>query len=137
MRGVALLAGFALAVAALTAPVRASEPAKRSAASMSNVMREPLSGDTSREVVAVAVVLPPGADTGRRSRPGDQYIVVQEGEVRVMVDGFPPKLFKAGEGYHINPGAMYRYENASSDKEARTTEFLIAAKSAARTDKTN
>jgi quercetin dioxygenase-like cupin family protein len=130
MRAIAL-AGLALASALGVA--RGADEAKTPAPVASGVMQESLSGDPSREIVAITVVLPPGADTGRHTHPGDQYTVVQEGEVRVLVDGQPPKVFKAGEGFHINPGVIHHNQNASTDRQARTTEFFIVAKGQPRT----
>jgi quercetin dioxygenase-like cupin family protein len=127
------LAGLALAIASALGVARAADEAKTPAPVASGVMQESLSGDPSREIIAITVVLPPGADTGRHTHPGDQYTVVQEGEVRVLVDGQPAKVFKAGEGFHITPGVIHRNQNASTDRQARTTEFFIVAKGQPRT----
>src|SRR5882672_7752166 len=121
------LTGFALVIVTMAGSAWAADMPKPPAPVASGVMQEPLTGDPSREIVAITVVLPPGASTGRHTHPGDQYSVVQEGEVRVMVDGFGPKVFKAGEGFHINPGVVHENQNASTDRQARTTEFFIVA----------
>ena len=123
----------ALAFALAYGPAHAEEAGKAPAPAVSNVMRESLTGDPSREIVAITVVLPPGATTGRHTHPGDQYTVVQEGEIRVLADGQPPKVFKAGEGFHINPGVVHENQNASNGSQARTTEFFIVAKDKPRT----
>jgi quercetin dioxygenase-like cupin family protein len=137
LRDVARLLGFAAAAIAASGLAQAVEAPKSPAPIASGVMQEPMAGDPSREVVAITVVLPPGASTGRHTHPGDQYIVVQEGEIRVLVESFPPKIFKAGEGFHINPGAVHENQNASSERQARTTEFFIVAKGKPRTTPAN
>ena len=137
MRDVARLVGFAVAAIAASSLAQAVETPKPPAPIASSVMQEPMSGDPSREVVAITVVLPPGASTGRHTHPGDQYTIIQEGEVRVLVEGFPPKIFKVGEGFHINPGAVHENQNASTERQARTTEFFIVAKGKPRTTPAN
>jgi quercetin dioxygenase-like cupin family protein len=137
MRTIAPVAGFALAAVMASGPLLAADQAKPPAPVASGVMQEPLTGDSSREIVAITVVLPPGASTGRHTHPGDQYTVVQEGELRVIVEGFAPKLFKAGEGFHIDPGVVHENQNASTERKARTTEFFIVAKGKPRTTPAN
>jgi len=85
----------AFAFALIMAPglaAAAADDAKSPAPVASGVMQESLTGDPSREIVAITLVLPPGADTGLHMHPGDQYTVVQEGEVRVLVEGQPAKV---------------------------------------------
>jgi quercetin dioxygenase-like cupin family protein len=127
MQRIAFFAGLAFAFAYGLA--QAEEPAK----SASPVMRESLTGDPSREIVAITVVLPPVATTGRHTDRGDQYTLVQEGESGVLVEGQPPNVFRAGEGFPITPGVVHENQNASNGSQARTTEFFIVAKDKPRT----
>jgi len=87
----------------------------------------PLAGDPTREVKILNVTLPPGADSGRHLHHGDQYTTVQEGEIKITVDGSGEHVLKAGEALHIDPMTVHRTQNLS-DKPARTTEFFIVAK---------
>jgi len=87
----------------------------------------PLTGDDAREVKILSVLLPPGADSGRHRHHGDQYTTVQDGTIKVTVDGTGEHVLKAGEVLHIPPMVVHRTQNVS-DQPAHTTEFFIIAK---------
>jgi quercetin dioxygenase-like cupin family protein len=103
---------------------RAAEPAK---GQPTEVMATPLTGDGAREVKIINVILPPGADSGRHFHHGDQYTTVQEGEIKITVDGSGEHVLKAGQALHIDGMVAHRTQNLSG-QPARTTEFFIVAK---------
>jgi quercetin dioxygenase-like cupin family protein len=111
---------------ALTAavPSFAADPVKTQP---KEVVTTPLTGDPSREVKILNVILPPGADSGRHYHHGDQYTTVQEGEIQIDVDGQGAHVLKAGEALHIDPMVWHRTQNLSG-QQARTTEFFVIAK---------
>lgn len=117
----AVAIGGAVAVAMLS---QAVEPAK---SQPTEIMTTPLAGDGTREVKIVNVILPPGADSGRHFHHGDQYTTVQEGEIKITVDGAGEHVLKAGQALHIDAMTVHRTQNLS-DQPARTTEFFIIAK---------
>ena len=126
MRNLVIL-GCAVAAAGalgMAAPARAADPVK---SQPTELMTTPLTGDESREVKVLSVLLPPDADSGRHYHHGDQYTTVQEGEIQIAIDGKGEHVYKAGEAVHIDPMVVHRTQNLSG-KPARTTEFFIVAK---------
>lgn len=117
----AAVIGGSVAAAMLS---HAAEPV---ATKPTELVTTPLAGDPTREVKILSVILPPGADSGRHVHHGDQYTTVQEGEIKVTIDGAGERVLKAGEALHIDPMIVHRTQNVS-DKPARTTEFFIIAK---------
>jgi quercetin dioxygenase-like cupin family protein len=65
---------------------------------------------------------------------GDQYTIVQEGEIKITVDGDGEHVLRAGQVLHIPPMTVHRTQNLSG-KPARTTEFFIVAKGKPLTEK--
>jgi quercetin dioxygenase-like cupin family protein len=123
MRKLTMVACALAALVIGTAP-QAAEPVK---SQVTELMSTPLTGDASREVKVLNVVQPPGADSGRHFHYGDQYTTVQEGEIKITVDGEGGHVLKAGQVLHIPPMIVHRTQNLT-DKPARTTEFFIIAK---------
>jgi quercetin dioxygenase-like cupin family protein len=104
--------------------LQAADPVK---SQPTELISTPLTGDASREVKVLNVILPPGADSGRHTHQGDQYTTVQEGSIKITVDGSGEHVLKAGDVLHIDPMVVHRTQNLS-DKPARTTELFIVAK---------
>jgi quercetin dioxygenase-like cupin family protein len=122
-----VISGCALAMTGLVgwaAPALAADAVKSQPTELLTV---PLTGDASREVKVVNVILPPNADSGRHFHHGDQYTTVQEGEIHIDIDGKGDHAYKAGEAVHIEPMVVHRTQNLSG-KPARTTELFIVAK---------
>lgn len=113
--------GGGLAVAMLS---QAAEPVKPQPTEVTSTA---LTGDATREVKIVNVIFPPGADSGRHIHHGDQYTTVQEGEVKITVDGGGEHVLKVGQALHIAAMTVHRTQNLTS-QPARTTEFFIVAK---------
>ena len=125
MRNLVILScAVAAGVLALTAASRAADPVRPQP---TEVATTPLTGDQSREVKILNVILPPDADSGRHYHHGDQYTTVQEGEIQIDIDGKGPHVYKAGDAVHIDPMVWHRTQNVSG-KQARTTEFFVVAK---------
>jgi quercetin dioxygenase-like cupin family protein len=118
-----MILSCAIAVVA-AAPGWAAETVKPQPTEIQNT---PLTGDPSREVKILNVILPPNADSGRHYHHGDQYTTVQEGMIQIDVDGTGAHVYKAGDAAHIPPNVWHRTTNMS-DKPARTTELFIVEK---------
>ena len=106
------------------APAQAADAVKSQPTELLSV---PLTGDASREVKVINVILPPNADSGPHFHHGDQYTTVQEGEIHIDIDGKGDRAYKAGEAVHIAPMVVHRTRNLSGTP-ARTTELFIVAK---------
>jgi quercetin dioxygenase-like cupin family protein len=133
-----IYAACAAAVMAGTTPVLLSRAAEPVAVKATVIATVPLTGDASREVRILNVVLPPGADSGRHIHHGDQFTTVQEGEIEITVEGkgegAGAHVLKMGEALHIPPMVVHRTRNLSG-KPARTTEFFIVEKGKPLTEK--
>ena len=68
---------------------------------------------TGREAVVARVEVAPGAKAGRHTHPGDEISYVIEGEATLLIDGQPPKTFKAGESFVIPAGTVHDAHNAT------------------------
>ena len=72
--------------------------------------------------------LPPGSATGRHTHPTPRFVYVLEGSVVVELDGKPPRVFKAGEGFAEQPGEVHNFRNASMSEPAKALGFQGASK---------
>lgn len=99
-------------------------------------MTTDLRGDPTRQVVLQTVTFPPGGDTGRHIHHGDDYLMVQEGEILNTVAGNAPRVLKAGDSVHIDPEVVHRNQNVT-DKPARTVEVFIIDKNKPRSEPAN
>src|SRR5258708_5345855 len=87
----------------------------------------PLEGDGTREVRMQSVTMPPGGGNAFHRHPGDQWALVQEGEVQFTIKGQPPRVLKAGDSVHIPRGTVHRNQNLG-DKPSRSIEVVILDK---------
>lgn len=94
----------------------------------------PLEGDQSREVRVFSVAIPPGGGNNFHRHPGDQWQMVQDGEVTFTVKGQLPRLLKVGDSVHIPRGTVHRNQNLS-DKPSRAIEVLIVDKDEPQSEK--
>jgi quercetin dioxygenase-like cupin family protein len=93
----------------------------------------PLEGDATREVRMQSVTIPPGGSNAFHRHPGDQWALVQEGEVTFTIKGQPPRLLKAGDSVHIPRGVVHRNQNLT-DKPSRSIEVVILDKDKPQTE---
>jgi quercetin dioxygenase-like cupin family protein len=119
-RRVTVLAVCAVAIASTPAQV---QPLSRGFA-VKPLLRTPLSGDASREVLVATGQFEPSGTTGRHSHHGDEYATVIEGTLEVMVDGQPPRRYTAGEAYHNARGVVHETRNVGATP-ARLVSTLI------------
>lgn len=122
-----MISGCALAMTGLAGAIAPAQAADAVKSQATELLTAPLTGDASREVKIINVVLPPNADSGPHFHHGDQYTTVQEGEIHIDIDGKGDHAYKAGEVVHIEPMVVHRTQNLSG-KPARTTELFIVAK---------
>lgn len=60
-----------------------------------------------RETVVAVIEIPPNSDVARHSHPGPEVDYLLEGEVNLMIDGQPPKTYKAGDSFVIPQGTIH------------------------------
>jgi len=73
------------------------------------------------------VLIPAGGATQFHRHPGDQWAIVQEGQLTYTVKGQEPKVLKAGDAVYIPRGTVHRNQNLT-DQPVRTVELLIVDK---------
>jgi quercetin dioxygenase-like cupin family protein len=60
-----------------------------------------------RETVTALIEIPPNTDVARHTHPGPEVDYVLEGEVNLVVEGQPPKTYKAGDSFAIPQGTVH------------------------------
>ena len=128
-----LIAGFATLIA-VPAGLQAQEPPKNIV--ITPYITSPLEGDPSRVVRLTTVLVPAGGATPFHRHPGDQWEMVQEGEITYTVKGDEPKVLKAGDTVYIPRGTVHRNQNLSG-QPVRTVELMIVDKDKPHTELVN
>jgi quercetin dioxygenase-like cupin family protein len=122
------LSVFVIGAAALMASVPMAQAQQPPPANkVTRYVYTPLEGDPTREVRLQTVVIAPGGGTPFHTHPGDQWEMIQEGEITYTVKGQDPKVLKIGDSVYIPRGTVHRNQNLT-DKPARTVELVIADK---------
>jgi quercetin dioxygenase-like cupin family protein len=86
-----------------------------------------ISGVPGHEVRAITNDFVAGAGTPRHVHPGDQWTVVQVGEVTMIVNDGEAKVMKVGEMIRIPAGVPHETYNRT-DQPARTLEIFVLEK---------
>ena len=128
-----LIAGFATLIA-VPARLQAQEPLKNIV--ITPYITSPLERDPSRVVRLTTVLVQPGGATPFHRHPGDQWEMVQEGEITYTVKGEEPKVLKAGDSVYIPRGTVHRNQNLSG-RPVRTVELMIVDKDKPHTEPVN
>jgi quercetin dioxygenase-like cupin family protein len=128
-----LIAGFATLIA-VPAGLQAQEPPKNIV--ITPYITSPLEGDPSRVVRLTTVLVPAGGATPFHRHPGDQWEMVQEGEITYTVKGEEPKVLKAGDAVYIPRSTVHRNQNLSG-QPVRTVELMIVDKDKPHTEPVN
>ena len=126
-----LMAGIVMAAG--LAPQAALSQAAPPQNVVTRYLVSPLEGDATREVRMQSVTIPPGGSNAFHRHPGDQWALVQEGEVTFSIKGQPPRLLKAGDSIHIPRGVVHRNQNLG-DKPSRSVEVVILDKDKPQTE---
>src|SRR6185312_77408 len=121
-----VISGCALVVAGMAGALTPASAADAVKSQPTELLSVPLTGDASRDVKVINVILPPGADSGRHFHHGDQYTTVQEGEIHIDIDGKGDHAYKAGDAVHIEPMVVHRTQNFFCNHTATTELFIVA-----------
>jgi quercetin dioxygenase-like cupin family protein len=128
-----LIAGLAT-LTAVPAGLQAQEPLKNIV--ITPYITSPLERDPSRVVRLTTVLVQPGGATPFHRHPGDQWEMVQEGEITYTVKGEVPKVLKAGDVVYIPRGTVHRNQNLSG-QPVRTVQLMIVDKDKPDTEPVN
>jgi quercetin dioxygenase-like cupin family protein len=124
MRTITFLA--ALATIALNIPSALAQQQPRGKPTIIVAPSE-ISGVPGHEVRAITNDFVAGAGTPRHVHPGDQWTVVQVGEVTMIVNDGEAKVMKVGEMIRIPAGVPHETYNRT-DQPARTLEMFVLEK---------
>jgi quercetin dioxygenase-like cupin family protein len=86
-----------------------------------------ISGVPGHEVRAITNDFVAGAGAPRHIHPGDQWTVVQVGEITMVVNDGEAKIMKVGEMIRIPAGVPHETYNRT-DQPARTLEIFVLEK---------
>lgn len=97
----------ALAAFALAGPLSAQQAAPQASAIKRTILQRTDAPDGKTEVVLGIAEIGPDTMVGRHSHPGSVLAQVAEGEFRLVIDGQPERVYKAGESFTIPNGAVH------------------------------
>ena len=122
MRSITFLA--ALAAVALSASSGTAQQQTLRGKPTIIVAPSEISGVPGHEVRAITNDFVAGAGTPRHIHPGDQWTVVQVGEVTMIINDGEAKVMKVGEMIRIPAGVPHETYNRT-DQPARTLEIFV------------
>jgi quercetin dioxygenase-like cupin family protein len=109
---------------ALALPALAAEPARNKP---TIVLQEDISDLPGKQFVLLHNDYVPGAVSPLHRHNGDQWSVVELGEVAISVNGEPEKTYKVGDRLHIPAGVPHSGVNHGSTP-ARVMEMFVIEK---------
>jgi quercetin dioxygenase-like cupin family protein len=80
------------------------------------------------EAFLVLRELPPGAESGKHTQPGNEFVYIAEGSVIFEAQGKAPVTLKAGESFQTVAGEVHNVKNASKSEPAKALAYYIAKK---------
>ena len=117
----AVLAGFAL-----SAPLSAQQAPPGASAVKRTILQRTDAPDGKTEVVLGVAEIGADAMVGRHSHPGAVMAQVAEGEFRLVLDGQPERVYKAGESFTIPSGAVHN--EGATQAGAKVTAVYVVEK---------
>ena len=127
LRVSALAAVFALAGVAGPVAAQVAGMPKTPGYSSKPLLTAPVSGDETREMIAVSVQIEPGGYSPEHIHPGDCIGTVIEGTVDVVEDGKAVRRVGAGSAVLHARDAVLQYRN-TSDGTVRILNLLVVEK---------
>jgi quercetin dioxygenase-like cupin family protein len=92
-----------------------AQPAPAATAGVKRKILSQLDGPTPGYVtVAVELEIEPNAVVARHTHPGIESTYFISGDGELLVDGQPPKPFKAGDAVQVPPGVIHSVKNGAT-----------------------
>jgi quercetin dioxygenase-like cupin family protein len=122
--------GFAAMISILPAwsSLLLADPASPPRETIAPAFREILPNVPGKSLVGIVVSYPPGGATPAHHYPSPAFVLgyVLSGEIRSQVDGGQIRVYRAGESWKENPGALHGIsENASATEPARLLAIFV------------
>ena len=121
------LAFIVLGTVLLSGSVDANAQVQIPGVKAANILRTTLSGDDTKEVVITSGEFATGVTLPRHKHPGDDYTVILQGTLELIVEGREPQRVSAGEAFHI-PGGLVHYPRVLGDTPVRIIAFWVVEK---------
>ena len=109
-----------LAESQTTTPIFTSTP----------IQTSPVSGDESKQIILMSVLIRPGASVPPPNHPGDCVGILVEGEVDLIVQGKDTRRLAPGDSYTNPRGTTHWFKNTGGTP-ARLLNTLVVAKGVA------
>ncbi len=77
-----------------------------------------------REVVMVAVEIPPGVAEGLHTHPAELFAYLVEGDMAIEVQGLPTRNLRPGDTFHVPAGSIHRGINRGTTTVKLSTVFV-------------
>ena len=85
------------------------------------------SGDNTKETVISSAEFAPGVIMPRHTHPGDDYTVVLQGTLELIVEGREPRQLSAGEAFYV-PSGLVHYSRVLGDTPVRIIAIWVIEK---------
>ena len=124
-------ASFALIVLAIVlvsfVSVDANAQVQIPGVKMTTILKTTLFGDDTKETLISSAEFAPGVTLPRHTHPGDDYTVVLQGTLELIVEGREPRRVSAGEAFHV-PSGLVHYVRVLGDTPVRTIAIWVIEK---------
>lgn len=94
---------------------------------METLLRTTLFGDDTKETLISSGEFAPGVTLPRHTHPGDDYAVVLQGTLELIVEGREPRRISAGEAFHV-PSGLVHYTRVLGDTPVRIIAIWVVEK---------
>jgi quercetin dioxygenase-like cupin family protein len=128
----ALLGAGAIILAAIATPANAqgtTQGGVKLQETITPLFKRELPNVPGKALLAAEVLFPPGAASPPHTHPKSAFIYayVLSGEIISAVDDEKPRIYRAGESWHEDPGAHHLVtRNASKTKPAKLLVIFVA-----------
>lgn len=117
--------GRMIAALAVAAAASASAQDDLSARLERREIQRAASSIAGREIVQVLTELPPGADSGWHTHPGEEVGFILSGEVEVRVEGRGATILRAGDGFLIPPRTPHKARERGGEHGRMLSTYIV------------
>jgi quercetin dioxygenase-like cupin family protein len=124
MSGFVLALAFSFATLGADVSMAQDQPIKRT-----ELLRADVADVPGKETVIYIADVMPGAEGGRHTHYGDEFVYILEGTLVVTPDGKEPITLKSGEAAHLAPAdGVHFAKNGNSSEPAKVLVVLVVEK---------
>lgn len=123
-----LLAALTVLLSISSGTAFAQQSANTAAApsvSVRKIASIPVTGDNTKELVVLAITVPPGAAAPMHQHPGDCIGSVVDGNVELLVQGQAARTIAAGQGYSNPRGVVHGFRNIGQTTAHLVNSFVV------------